>query len=937
MITTKKKQPMNDFDFLDTDSTSSESEGPTQTSNPFFLAMGGSAHQYVKTKLLASESNSYFFIMCLATNTTNLSGKEKNLIGLFYDPESDLNELYGQSHLVTIVKAPFFLVNIPSIRAGLVKVKSLHLQKFNSDESELLSEEAFVYLMLESTKSDVDTWLRNYQHQDTLDKFIRQKTFMIYNGLNDGASEKMLIKYISNVGDFAYWENETNCNLSINKAFHNRKINLRIKWKLPVDEIERIGKEFGLIDLGTESGSKATAKDTTNTTNTTNTRIRGDRDANRPYPSGLNIAEEKKTDPLKYNIYVDASKPDRIAYFQVSTPADQFISQQTVQELLLSHALNSKEKYYLICNLLISKNYAHYVLSNPDILELSKPIFQKFSPIFRYVWSYAFLTLYKEESILKTRTTKNSRHVFTIEAASKFPVFPFVTNSPHLNPYFPLLLEKKALNSETNINSIKSRFRYQAGIVDLAEFKRRLNIFMSGKANCNLLDGANWSNMAITGGSMAAIMPRINPLMALFKSDFHVMTGQTVLTESELNRYFSEYYDASDVDVACNHANFFDFIEHVKALKQVIESNGQIKGTNIQINPIKTVCIYVDTDILRTKCQAGDLPFSFDYAVKNKNCPEVKHFFYEIYLKEKIKSNTYNKLILKDRINDPLYYIIIDYAHLDDISIVFRDHLDKVGFGRRTEEAQVGQNKSEIKFMHALNKSMEDVSDAILEATSPDDFPPDVFIKTMDTVKYKIVSKNLKHSFEVFRIDYPDFFSTISRFHFPCVRSYYDGTTCYLATSAIMSYMTMCNIEYKFFSGSSDPVSIVQKYRQRGYTAYFNRNEINQFIGYTLTNDTYRALYGIAPDAKTADGTSLIGALDHSNIFFKPQKTIRGATDYLLADTTYETETKDIIDYYTEFYPNCCSSIFTQTAIDEKGNVNPVKRWMIDMVYDLLK
>jgi hypothetical protein len=917
----KNNQPINDFDFLEVDNSESDEEKYLSNSNPFFLAMDGSSYKYVKTKQLATECNRDFFIMCLGYDA-KLKDREKNLIGLFHDPESDFEELKGQSSLVTIVKAPFFLINIPSIRAGLIKVNSSYLRPFsNYEESYFSSPHAFVYLMLESTETEVNKWLLNYQCEDNLDEFIRQKAFTIYNNLNDSVSNKMLISYITKVTDFTYWENESNCKLSINKAFDDRRINLRMKWKLPVDEIERIAKEFGMIDL--EAKKEPAVKDTKTIQPA---RSRPAPNSTTTYPTAVIIPEEKKWDPLKINVYVDASKSDQSSYFQISTPEDRFITQETVRELLLSHSLNLKEKYYLVSNLLISKNYAHYVVGDPHILSSTKQLFLQFKPIFRYLMSYAFVTLYKEESALKTRATKDSRCIFRIECASQLPVFPFATNSPHLNPYFPLLLEKRAINAETNINSIKSKFRYQAGIVDLAEFKRRLNIFISGDVDLDLMGGADWSHMAVTGGSMAAIMPKINPLMALFKSDFNVQTSQTMLTPTELNRYFTEYYSESDIDIACNHANFFDFIEHVKSLKQIIVKNGSIKPTDIEIKPVKTVCLYINVDLLRTKCQSGEIPFSYDYAVGNKNCHEVKHFFYEIYLREKFNSNMHNKTIIKDRINDPLYYIIIDYVHLDDVTIIFRDSLDKIGFGMRAGEFA----ESHIKFMHALNKSMEDISERA-------DVPPeDIFIKTIDTIKYKIISNKLKHSFEVFRIDYPDFFSTIARFHFPCVRAYYDGTTCYMSTSAIVAYMTMCNIDYKFFSGSNDPISIIHKYRQRGYASYFNRNEVNQIVAYTLTNSTIRSQYGLMDNVTTVDGTKIVGPFSHQNVFFQPRKSL-DTNNYLDPGSTYETETKDIIDYYTQLYPKCSSSIFTQSPIDIKGNMEPVKRWMMDMVYDLLK
>lgn len=951
-----------DFDFLNIDDDADiDVDENWDNPNPFFLPMDGSPYKYFKTKLLSAECSD-FFVMCLVDNFKS-NQKNKNKINLFYDPDSDISELHGQSKLVTIIKVPFFLVNIQSVRFGLIKINNSHLEKFNHKEYDFSGKTSFVYMMLSSTETCVSKWICNYNKQDTLDKFIKQKLFISYNNLSDPVTENALIRHITNVSDFAYWENKANCNLGINVAFGNRKLNLRIKWKLPVVEIEKIEKEFALLDLNKLVSDKSTKKipelgpikGCKVKIPQSNNIVRIDRDTNEPYPNGMGCGKEEKPNILKTNIYVDASKSDKLSYFQVSSPEDRIISQDSVRELLTSHSLTRKEKYYLVSNLLVSKNYSHYILNDINVLSQLDDIFKQYKPIFRYLLSYAFINLYKEESIKKTRATTESRHVFTIDVASKLPVFPFVINNPHLNPYFTLLLSKEMLNTHINIGSIKSKFAHQAGIVDLPEFKKRLNIFMTGNSSCNLLNGATWSNMVVTGGSMAGIIPKINPLMALFKHDItdNSNPSEVTFTDKELDRYFDEYYSESDIDIACNHTNFFDFIDHVKELKEVIIKNGEIKDSDIQIAPIKTVCIYIDTDILKVKCNNGEIPFKFEYLINNKTSLDVKHYFYEIYLEEKKKSNIYNKIVLGDKINDPLYYIILDYSHIDDISLVFRDRVDKVEFGNRTIEykpintdtdTDIGMDRSShssdidtnidivtktisgIKMFHILDKNMSDISEL------PVDKMENVFIKTMDNIKYKIISKELKHSFEVFRIDYPDFFSTISRFHFPCVRSYYNGTTCYMTASAITAYMTMTNIEYKFFSGSQDPISIIQKYRQRGYTTYFNRKEINQIVAYTLTNDKYKKQYGIT---NINDGINMLGYFDHTNKFFTPKLDM--SRSYCGAPgLTYNTETSDLVNYYTTLYPKYNSDLITKPVIDSNGNVIPIQRWMIDMAYDTL-
>lgn len=914
-----------DFDFLDIDHDKDIEEVIDENSNPFYLPAIGSPYKYHKAKMLSEQSKN-LFVICLR-NDVKSTNENKKKISLLYDNCALTEDL---SELVTIVKLPFFLINNQQIRSGLLLVDNSHLEKFNNgmygpessqigtDEIELDECKSFVYLMLNSSERNVVKWVRTYEKKDTLDKFIKYKIFISYNNLSDAITENKLIGYISNVTDFHYWENKSNCNLAINLAFNQRKFNFRNKWKLNVDEIKRFGDEFALIKFKEKSVKIPQKK----------TKVRIDREANYEYPSAQNISYDTSKNILKTNFYVDASKPDKTSYFQISMPEDRIIDAETVNELLQSHALNEKEKYYLVTNLLVSKNYAHYILQNPDVLTSLAGMFKQYKPIFRYLLSYAFINLYKEESIKKTKTTTESRHVFNIETASKLPVFPHVTENPTLNPYFTLLVSSDTLNIDNNMGSVGNNFSFQTGIVDLVEFKRRLNIFTCGYEDVDLLEGISWSNMVITGGSMSAIMPKINPLMALFSP---LKSGN--LTEAEMNNYFNEYYKDSDIDVACNHNNFFDYIEHVKQMQQTICENSGFRSSDILISPLKTICIYVDTDVLKEKCDNNEIPFTYEYIINNKHNLDIRHYFYEIYLKEKKESNIYNKQILGNRINDPLYYIILDYSHIDDVSIVFRDHLETVFLGNRLDEYNITDGtKSGIKMFHDLDKNMNNIDSRnqnLIENNDNIVKSEALFIRTVDTIKYKIISTKLKHSFEVFRIDYPEFFSTISRFHFPCVRSYYNGETCYLTMSAISAYMTMSNIEYKFFSGSNDPFLIIHKYRQRGYTSYFNRGEINQIVGHVLSNEHYQNLYGVV---NTESAMNMIGELDSNQTFFRPQNS------GLHVNTVYQLQTKitDLVNYYKELYPSFPSELITKTAINNNGDINPLQRWLIDIGYDSL-
>ena len=979
----------NNFDFLDSDISASENE---DTHNPFFLGIGGSEYKYTTTKSL-SEMSTDLYIMCL-TDGIDFDTATKNRINLFFDPDADIGEIYGQNELVTFIAIPFALINIPSIRCGLIKINNCHLQKFNHELYEIKEGTSFVYLMLTSAETDVKQWSSCYAKQVNLDKFIRQKIFISHHDLADQISGKSLIDSISDVADFSYWENPQNCRLSINQAFQNRMINLRKKWNLPIGEIEQLAKNISDTLTNTakiadkaevKKGMKTTVKAAIKARPKFNSKVRIDKEPNSMYENYRSVQKKEPTDTdapglPQINYYVDASKSDKPSYFPVSTPIDRIISPETIRELLLGHALTTEEKYHLISNLLISKNYCHYVVGDPDILTTYSDMFEKYKPLFRYLMSYTFITLYKEESIKKTRTVHTDRHIFDIETASKLPVFEFAVENPHTNPYFTLFVSKDMLSTKNNIGSVKQNFDFQAGIVDLAEFKRRLNIFVSGTAEKNYLEGISWKNMVVTGGCMAGIMPKINPLMMLFGTMNPTdKKSPLTLTDAEMNNFFNEYYSRSDIDIMCTHPNFFDFIEDTRSLKKIISKNSNIKEVDIQISPIKTVTIHVDIDILKSKCDDKTIPFAYDYAIKNKNKLEIKHYFYEIYLEQKRKSNSYNKNILGNLINDPLYYIIIDYAHLDDVSLVFRSDVNKIDLGQRSTEFKNNGISTGLKMFHVLTADLIDIADSY-SADSDCNNRTDIFIKTVDNIKYKIISKHLKHPFEVFRIDFPEYLSSISKFHFPCVRSFYTGETVYMTVSALTAYMTMTNIEYKYFSGSQDPVSIINKYRERGYSTFFNKNEISQIVAYSLTNDTDKKRYGIT---SVNDCHKMLGFLDHKNLYFRPRqlalaqtKNLPGISDkidtkkppikgkqpakkapikgkscvqkeaimkptavssmYKEQNLTYHLTSNDIANRYKNKYGPDSLMFLALTSVDSDGNVTPVKKWTIRAAYDLL-
>ena len=362
----------------------------------------------------------------------------------------------------------------------------------------------------------------------------------------------------------------------------------------------------------------------------------------------------------------------------------------------------------------------------------NKKLFEKYMPIFRYVMGYSWVTFYMEESFKKNKIKQSDRFVFNLDTAQLLPVFPFDSKYPHLNPYFCCLVSDDLLKSKNNINGVNCNYEYQNGITDLVEFKKRMNIFISGKETIDLLQGMNWSNMVVTGGMMPAILPKTNPLIELFK---HITDPKVSLSEKELDRFYQEYYANSDVDVACNHDNIIDFIEHVKHIKVILANNLKINEKEIEVEPIKTLGVYINSRLLKKKCDQGLMPFTFDYIMANKHSPWVKHSFFDIYLEQKKISNTKNMQVLSNNYKDFYYYQLVSYCELEKMVLIIND----ISF-----ESEIVNNKTP-----EFNSGLE------LVFTIEDD--NSTFMKFSETLKFKIHSRHLKHTFEVFRINDKDF------------------------------------------------------------------------------------------------------------------------------------------------------------------------------------
>jgi hypothetical protein len=177
-------------------------------------------------------------------------------------------------------------------------------------------------------------------------------------------------------------------------------------------------------------------------------------------------------------------------------------------------------KYNFICNMLCSRSHCHLILNSYEFLQLSKPFFDKYKLIFKYLIGYSWLTLKNEEYHIYNKITDTDRIVFDIDTVNLLPVFPFTWDDINQNPYAAVLIDKEVLDLKKNclsLNMMKNYERYY-GVCNSQEFSRRLNIFVNGSNTKGILDHIDWSCCSITGSVMTACGMKYNPLIDICKT-----------------------------------------------------------------------------------------------------------------------------------------------------------------------------------------------------------------------------------------------------------------------------------------------------------------------------------------------------------------------------------------------------------------------------------
>jgi hypothetical protein len=756
------------------------------------------------------------------------------------------------SKKIYIIEGSISMLKNKLHKNNITVVSKEYLELCNNN-LELNDKELILPLFNINSKIDITNYINQYDGFYSLKDYIILKLLNNYNQVRENKLiANNICNMLSNLKESNYWTLFQNCKCNITLNFLKRGFNLTsddLNNKLK-DVLEKI--------------------------------------------NNINIEEGYFENMYRKQVYVDVSndiKQKGYTLYSVHNLDEKSITTNEINDLL-DGITNSKELYYLIMNLIVSKDHCHLIINNShawDIInrknENDKSLLQKYFPIFRYVMSYAWITFYLEECIKRTRIKYTDRHVFTIDTASKLPVFPF-SHSGNLyrySPYLTLLISNKIINSNKNNIGISYISDHEYGINTLDKFKENVNIFASGKSNINIFKNLNWNNIAISGSIMTACIPKNNPLMKLFEN------YQTY--EEQFSRFCDEYYCKADIDMMCNLNDNFEYInkayEVYENIKETVKSYSDTK-----IVPFKSVSIIVDKKFIENnilpKCN-----YSLNEILAGLYTPEIRKLFEHHYLQYKLQTNI--KYIETPYWKDSKYQDYFDIIPIENVRII-------------VVSENYENNEKEL-------------------------------FKVSDSLKFKIKFTKLNHDIEFFKIKYEDFFSTVAKFHLPCVRAFYNGDNTYILPSAITAYMTYMNIDYKYFAGSKDPIEILNKYRMRGFGTYLNDKEKIHMSEYSKSIDNWSKLYNT---------NNIFGPLHLTNALFNPRKFGFDqykeyepvSLDYKIPTVSYiDTEFQIFAEYHKlyNYINNKLLTIKDIECINENGYIIPLKKWIIDAGYDLIK
>lgn len=419
------------------------------------------------------------------------------------------------------------------------------------------------------------------------------------------------------------------------------------------------------------------------------------------------------------------------------------------------------------CRLFVSRKYYHLAIKNVPFMERIKKLMGenlRIHKLIKYVMSYSFYMMLKEERLLGSKITKNNRAIMDEDEFRALPVF---DGELEESPYCTEIYHN---NKEKNLREQLPMYLHgERRFTDKKEFSRRLNILTG-----NMLKDIDLSEHGafLTGSSLIPCVVT-NPLEDNFKQ--HDDTFAT---------YIENYYPSYD-----SVSSYRDKFEDAKAV--VVELfTKSFPSHSHQYTDIK------DDDL-----------FILNMNTMTETFP--KAFTHEMNSAVDTVTTTYNEFLLIEK----------KLADLD-IAIV------------ATSREEYDKN------VHTIF--------AKIRANLPEGPEHHIYLYKQPIkygFKWVLKGPGAKRPIDFFKIWTPAHV-LLHKFHLNIVRFWWDGQKVRALSSGVCAALTGVNQWYRWFSNNKDPMSIVLKNMQRGYTTLLNTKEIEILKVYLSEVDKYKHLVG---------------------------------------------------------------------------------------------
>jgi hypothetical protein len=643
---------------------------------------------------------------------------------------------------------------------------------------------------------------------------------------------------------------------------------------------------------------------------------------------------------------------------------------------------NQKQKFMLYVHLLTSKYYS-ITFNNVFLLEKMKPIIRKYMFIFRYVFGYTWIRFMTEENFKKKRMNEDDNIVFDSELASLIPHdIPWTMENIHLNPWLcGILVGNTELQPNKNFCGIPYYYNKNLrskGICTADQFKIRLNIFCTNNEKNDLFLNIDFAKfkMGITGSVMTACNQVKNPLESIFHGD-----DENIKTR--LIRFYNEYYctkgdKKSDIDIMIKTQDYFEFSKIVREIFNQLVVNilniysPYAEPEHVKIKPLKTLFLFVTREYIENKLNDHNQDELKDIFKKNNILKDnvdfidiiIQNLNHECIIKmfnkefEKLYEKNLNKI--KQEINKLKEFIDKNKKEKsrEEIENIMKEEFDNI-YPKYSNIIQNMIDNDNFKFDKENYKDYYQMENVNYQINISDKrkiryfnkidfkFYDSEDLSLLVTFKYFISAPQLNHVLEIFPVN--NFISTVSDFHFGCVRKYWNGSTVIQLPSSISSDLTFNSHFYRrYHSSKTNEIEIANKYRQRGFGFFCNKNEKKISIRYLSESLYWNNLYGINLNNKNSVN-KILGPLKINNMLIRPRlyncDFYNNANPIDVSDPyqdKYNNESNKYVISSHEFHIqlnknfNCNPyNLYPLNVIDKKtGYILPIKLRDIEFYYD---